>query len=207
MRFLKSLFDAIVERSPEELIGALLIATAIAIVMAGLYALGRRKSSPSPSFVGGLLLFTGSLCMALTAGYIEYAETDWNSESVTSQPGPARWLPGGPRPATPPPWAFPGAGWSSGYHVIVAADENHDGLLTKDEAASLVQKADSDGDGSVDFHEIDRLIVNRIRPPVVPSRPTATGPNDHERGADKRADDVGSASSSGDVDRPTKPDE
>ena len=48
MRFLESISDAILNRSPEELIGALLIAGAVAIVMAGLYAIGRRKSSPSP---------------------------------------------------------------------------------------------------------------------------------------------------------------
>jgi hypothetical protein len=76
MRFLESISDAILNRSPEELIGALLIAAAVAIVAAGLYALCRRKSSPSPTFMGGLGLAAGASCMALAAGYIEYTETD-----------------------------------------------------------------------------------------------------------------------------------
>ena len=48
MRFLNSIADAIVDRSPEELIGALLIAAAVAIVTAGFYSLGLRNAPPFP---------------------------------------------------------------------------------------------------------------------------------------------------------------
>jgi hypothetical protein len=75
MRFLESINNAILNRSPDELIGALFVAAGVAVVVSGVYALGRRKSSPSPSFVGGLALASGALCMALAAGYIEYMET------------------------------------------------------------------------------------------------------------------------------------
>src|SRR5262249_50323687 len=58
-----------------------------------------------------------------------------------------------------------GNGMSSGFRVVVVADENHDGRLTPEEAARLVRKADTDGDGSVDFHDIDRLILSSFPRP------------------------------------------
>jgi hypothetical protein len=183
MRFLESLSDAILSRSSEELIGALFIAAAAAAVVAGLYALGRRKSSPSPSFVGGLSLAAGASCMALAAGYIEYAETDWTLGPVANHPAPARWPAGGPgRAPLPPPGSLSRAGWSSGFHVVVAADENRDGRLTPEEVARLVRDADTDGDGSVNFRDIDRLIASRFRPPFPPFRHPATWTNDRGRG-------------------------
>jgi hypothetical protein len=179
MRFIDSIPDAILDRSPEELIGALLIAGAIAIVAAGLYALNRRKSIPSPSIVGALSLAAGASCTALAAGYIEHAETNRTSGSAANHPAPERRPPGGPgRVTPPPPWNFSGSGWSSGFHIVVAADENRDGRLTPEEAARLVRKADSDGDGSVDFRDIDRLIVSRFRPRSQPPGLTAGEPND-----------------------------
>lgn len=89
MRFLESLSDALLERSPEELIGALLIAALIAIAMAGIYALGRRNSIASPSFVGGLVLCANALCMALAAGCIEHGKANGNSGSAGDNTSPA----------------------------------------------------------------------------------------------------------------------
>ncbi|MDR3632507.1 MAG: hypothetical protein P4L84_01655 [Isosphaeraceae bacterium] len=198
MRFLESMSDAILNRSPEELIGALLIVAVTAIVMAGLYALGRTKWSPSPTFVGGLALAAGALCMAVGAGYIEYTATHQTYGSAVNPLAFARRPSGGPgRGTLPPPWSFPGAGWSSGFHVVVAADENRDGHLTPDEAARLVRKADTDGDGSVDFRDIDRLIASRFRPPSQSSGSTAAGPNDRG-GGDGPHDTGGGAESSDD---------
>jgi hypothetical protein len=185
MRFLESLADAIVNRSVDELIGALLIAGAAGVVVAGLYALGRRTSSPSPTFVGGLGLAAGALCMALAAGYIEYAENARLLGSASNQAAPPTWPPGGPvRVPPPPPGSFFGPGWSSSFHVVLAADLNHDGRLTPDEAAQMVRNADTDGDGAVTFRDIDRVILSRFRPRLQPSdfADTLAGPNDRERG-------------------------
>ena len=150
MGFLESIPDAILNRSPEELIGAMLIAALIGIVMASLYALNRRKSPPSPTFVGVLALVAGASGMALAAGFFERGETG----SMAGWPKTLR----SPRPlggtggrGMPPPWLFSGPGWSSGFHVVLAADGDRDGRLTPDEAARLVRKADSDGDGSVEL--------------------------------------------------------
>jgi hypothetical protein len=183
MRFLQSISDAILNRSPDELIGALLIAAVVAMVVAGLYALGRRKSSPSPTFVGGLCLAAGASCMALAAGYIEYAESDGPSVSEPNRPAPSSWPPLGPGRVTPPRnWGVFGPGWSSGFLVVVAADENRDGRLTSEVVTRLVRNADTDGDGSVNFRDIDRLIANRFRPrtPPVPEFPNP--PQSPERG-------------------------
>jgi hypothetical protein len=182
MRFLESISDAILNRSPEELIGAMLIAAAVAIVVAGLYSLGGRKSSPSSAFVGGLGFAAGASCMALAAGYIEFAGTNRTSRSAANHPRPARRPQGGERRGAPPPFGFFGPGWSSGFQVVVAADENRDGRLTPEELSRLVQKADMDGDGSVNFHDIDRLIATRFRDRSHPSGRMAPGPNDRGRG-------------------------
>jgi hypothetical protein len=196
MRFLESISAAILNRTPEELIGALLIAGAVASVVAGLYALCSRKSSPSPSLVGGLSLAAGASCMALAAGYIEYAKTDLTSASAANHPAPPALPPGGPgRGTPPPPWGFFGPGWSSGFHIVVAADENRDGRLTPEEAARLVRKADTDGDGSVNFRDIDRLIVSRFRPRSLPPGLTAAEPNDHGGGDGPPEKGRGAASS------------
>jgi len=188
MKYLESTITAILNRSPEELIGALLLAAAVAIVMAGFYALARRKSSPSPTVVGGLALAAGVACMALAAGYIEYAETDRNSGSGTV---PAAYA---VRPPFGPGWAMPpaqfgnsGAGWSSGFHVVVAADEDGDGRLTVDELARLVLRADTDGDGLVNFRDIDQLIADRFRPGS--QRPGFTDAEAKDRGGPGRQQD------------------
>ena len=77
--------------------------------------------------------------------------------------------------------AFSGPGWSSGFHVVVAADEDRNGRLTPDEAALLVRKADTDGDGTVDFRDIDRWIMSRIRPSFQPRE--SVGPEQPDRKA------------------------
>jgi hypothetical protein len=184
MRFLESVFGALVDRSSDELIGALLIAAVVAGVMAGVYALGLRRASNTPVFVGGLVLASEVLCMTLTIGYIEYTSPSLSGPGSTPfRPAYARWSPDGQdRNSLPPPWAFSPAGWSSGFRIVVAADVDRDGRLTPEEAMALVHSADMDGDGSVDFVDIDRILsfrssfeerrpwFNRAASPGKPSR-------------------------------------
>jgi hypothetical protein len=228
MRFFESILDAILKRSAEELIGALFIVAALGIVMAGCYAVYRKKSSPSPSFVGGMALPGFALCMVFTAGYVEYEASDWGRKPSVIQPASGRVWPGSPRwgfvslgaqgsdraaektgspsrdrrrpfsqAALPHPWSVSGTGWSSGFHIVVAADENRDGRLTPDEAARLVRKADTDGDGSVNFRDIDRLIASRPGAPAWPPKFAAAGPRDLGRDIKPRGADRGARSSKG----------
>jgi hypothetical protein len=183
MRFLESISNAILKRSADELIATLLIAAAIACVMAGFYALRRRKLSPSPAFVGGLALGAGLVGMTLVAGYLEYVEAQPSAGlGVMPDTYPRRPPAGTIWPAAPGPLGSYGGGWSSGFHVVVAADEDGDGRLHVDELTRLVLRADTDGDGLVNFRDIDRLIASRF-----PSRwrrpgPTAVDPGDRRPG-------------------------
>ena len=122
--------------------------------------------------------------MALAAGYFEYTENALASRSAPKLPTRSRWQSRSSGPVTQPhPWSMSAPAWSSGFHVVVAADENLDGRVTPEEVARLVRKADSDGDGSVNFHDIDRLIANRFRQARSRrSGPVAIGPNDRKRG-------------------------
>jgi hypothetical protein len=116
---------------------------------------------------------------------------------VTSD-GPARWPSGARGPGSlPPPWAFSGTGWSTGFHVVVAADENRDGRLTPEEMAHLVRKADTDGDGSNNSLDIDRLVMSRFQFPSQPSSPPGAWTNDRGR-RDGLADIERGAASAGD---------
>jgi hypothetical protein len=184
MRFSGSISDAILNRSSEELIGALLIAASVAIVTAGVYALRRKKAPPSATFVGGLVLASGVSCMALVAGYIEYAAGGETSRSRPIAPPLPVWPPiGTARSNSSGPSGFSGAGWSSGLHVVLAADEDHDGRLTPEEVAHMVRDADTDRDGSVDFRDIDRLMLSRFRALSRPRRAAAPVWNRLARGA------------------------
>ena len=184
MGFLDAIVDAILERSPAELIGALLIAAAVSVVSAGVYALCRRKSSPSPTFVCGLALAVGASCMALAAGYVEHAGAGHTSGPAANHPELARSRPGGPGQGTLlPPWGMPGAGWSPGIHVVMAADEDGDGRLNAGEVARLVLRADTDGDGLVNFRDIDRLIASRYHSRTWPDGLTPGAPVARKSGA------------------------
>ncbi len=176
MMFLRTVVDAVLDRSPEELIGAMIFAIAVAIVMSGLYKLGRHKAIHAPTLVGVLVFAGGILCMALAAGYIERSEAAGMPRPGTQ---PARSPGDSNRRTQAGPWASNRMHWSSGFHVMVAADEDHNGHLTREEATHLVQRADTDGDGSVNFQDIDRLIISRFHFPI--QNPSAAGPRRHAR--------------------------
>jgi hypothetical protein len=177
MGILGLIIDAIIKRSPEELIGALLLSMAVSVISASVYAHCRRKSSPSPSFVCGLALAVGASCMAVAAGYVEYVDADHTFGRAANHTELARPRPGGPgQAALPPPWSMPGAGWSPGIHVVMAADEDGDGRLNAGEVARLVLRADADGDGLVNFRDIDRLIASRFHSRTWPDGLTPGAP-------------------------------
>ncbi len=186
MRFLESIADAVLGRTPEELIGAVLLGVAISAVLAGIYSLGQKKSPPSTSFVGNLAFGGVASGMLLAAGYIQYRETAWIvGEGPVSQngSGPARGPQGQRPPHQPPNEGFPRGIWSSGFHVVVAADTDRDGRVTADELARMVHEADTDGDGSVNFHDIDRLMASRFRPSwTLPKGLPEAGTEDHPGG-------------------------
>jgi hypothetical protein len=178
MRFLVSVSTAVVNRSPEELFGGLLVASAVAVLMVGLFVLARRKGLPSATFVGTLLLSAGVLCMIFVAGYIEHTEPNLYSARPGTNPAAIPgWFSTGPsRNLHSQKSGFFMPGWTPGFHVVVAADVDHDGHVTADELLQLVKNADTDADGSVDPRDIDRLLASRFATAeTMPSRSSSSG--------------------------------
>ena len=158
--YLQSMTDVLIDRSIEELVGAMMIALVLALVLAGFYALARRKMNDSPMLMIGLLLFASIMSMALAAGYIAN-----DRQAFMPVPGSP------PSTARRPPSGFhagPGGapGRSPGLRIVMAADADNDGRLSPEEAAQFVLTADSSGRGSVDPRDLDNAFMKgRPEPP------------------------------------------
>ncbi len=87
MEYLNSVGDAVVDRSLQELIGAIMVALALALAMAGLYALGRRKVSDSAMLVTCLTIISSVASMALTGGYLAALAKRQRQEIKVASPG------------------------------------------------------------------------------------------------------------------------
>jgi hypothetical protein len=153
MNFLDSVGNAVLDRSPDELIVALFVAGALALILTGLFILGRRKVRSHATFAGGLILVASILSMVGAAGYVDSRTGVSRDRRRSDRPNSV--------PVREPRRA--GASWTSGLHMVTVADSDRDGRLTPEEVARFVREADADGDGSVDFREIDRLVTSRVR--------------------------------------------
>jgi hypothetical protein len=183
---LRSTLDAFIDRSPGDLIGAVMIALTLALAMTGLYALLRRRKPTSEPLTGliVLMLVANVASMALAGGYLTKT---WKAE---------RGVPGGEKPTTawwPPPGGFkpgvagqsgspggpPGSPWCGDPNVgqvFAVADLDKDGRLTPDEVAQFVRMADANGKGSVnegDFYAAIRRHLSAPPGPVGPPPPPA----------------------------------
>lgn len=173
MKYLSAISDAVLDRSANELIGAVLLAVVVALIIAGLHALFRRKVSEPSTLVGGLTIVANIVCMVVAVGYVEALRKPWaTSQGSVASPANRHRGPGfgahGPRHG--PAFGF----WSPGFQMVTAADTDRNGRLTEEEVAQLVQEADRDGDGSVDSRDIDNFLRSRMKPPssfVGPPRP------------------------------------
>src|SRR5690348_5663050 len=96
VRFLRSTGNMILDRSPEGLIGALLIALVLALMVSGLYALLHRRVSDNTVLLTCLVLAANVVGMTIAGGYI-YSTRSRRDRSGGGQPQ----LDGayGPRPA------------------------------------------------------------------------------------------------------------
>jgi hypothetical protein len=138
--YLNLLGNAIVDRSPEELIGAVAIALMISLAMAGLYCIGRRKINENLMPMIVLMIVANLLSMAVGAGYFQHARKKMGY--VTRE---SAWrLPGGPG----------GSCELLAARIFQEADRNHDRLISSDEASiaavDFLRRADANGTGSID---------------------------------------------------------
>lgn len=140
-----SLANVILDRSPDELIGAVIVALGLSLAFAGVDFLARRKLGEARMLTVGLMIGANLISMCVAAGYLVHM-TRMRSTKATEQ---ARMA------ATRP------------YLVLVestfrAADKNQDGLLSSDEAsfaaAEFVRRVDPTGKGMVDPFSLEQSL-------------------------------------------------
>jgi len=180
--YLASLGNALVDRSPDELIGAVLIAVTLALALAGLFWIGRRKFSDVLMPVTVLMIVGNVVAMTITAGYLLRLKKPAQRPSYRTASGDFP-------PGHPPLWPDPV--WVETLFRV--ADKNQDGLVSADEAsvaaADFVRKADLRGRGAVDGVSLGILMHAvlsegrdtfhyRSRPPFGPPPPPPYGPTD-----------------------------
>src|SRR5690348_11346958 len=147
--FLEALKNALIDLSPEEVMGALILALALALVPAGIMNLRRRRRE-APDFLAtlcALLVPCLIVAMVLGNGYGRYLR-----QTVPLEPNHRMNLVGLPvhqRPFGPPVYVGPGSpsrGFGVGNPLVVQlfaiADADQDGRLSPDEAARLIERAD-----------------------------------------------------------------
>ena len=164
--YLQSLTDAVLDRTTEELLGAVMIALALALALAGLYALGRRKLKDPIMLMTGLMLFANLASMVVAAAYVVKARKDITSDgrNAAFPPLAGHLGHGGPpsnhgRPDGPP-------GSAVAFGIVKTADTNNDGKLSPDEAAAFVRLADTSGKGSIDGHDLETALMRSLPEPA-----------------------------------------
>ena len=201
--YLDSLGNAVIDRSPAELIAAVIIALGLSLVLAGLDFLGRRKVRDALMPMIVLLIVANLASMAIAAGYFAYMGrlrgSSWMNKTPPGVPG-----------------ADPGL---MARRIFRAADKNRDGLLSTEEAsvaaADFVRKVDTSGEGLIDTASLERALPAsgirrgrgmpgrgpfRLPPGRLPSNPTSPpspGPDPALPGASLPAVEKGSSLSTG----------
>ncbi len=144
--YFASMGNAVVDRSPDELIGAIVIALALALAMAGLYSMGRRKVTENLMPMVVLMIVANLVSMTVGAGYLAHARKKHLGVTLPlSLNSPA----------------------VSERMLIDAifrdADEDQDGLLSGEEAAvaadKFVRRNDAEGDGKIDARSLASALL------------------------------------------------
>jgi hypothetical protein len=159
MRYVTSTLDLILARSPEEVIGAILLASLMSVVTATLYSLSRRKLGDPTMLLAGMMLLVSVTSMVLAAGYVARGMKD------TAFPGPGTSFQSFDNP---PPGGF-GPGLTLAPQIMRLFDTDHDGRLSPREAAGaaegLVREADLNKQGYLDVGGLSGAISRRMEVP------------------------------------------
>jgi hypothetical protein len=159
--YLNLLGNAIIDRSPEELIAAVAIALTISLAMVGLYCIGRRKIPENLLPMIVLMIVANLVSMAVGAGHYRLARKKigyvGHEPIMRSLVGPG--------------------GWNKFLVECIfrEADRNHDRRISGEEAslaaANFLQRVDANGEGSIDARSLDnalQVLIHHGRDPDHP---------------------------------------
>ena len=143
--FLDALTNVVVDRSADELIGAVLVALGLALAFAGLDFITRRKARENRMPMIVLMIAANLASMALAAGYLVYHKKARGVSAHEANQTAAVRLE-----------------LMLVESIFRAADKNGDGLLSSEEAAAaaadLVKEADHTGSGSIDAPTLEHAL-------------------------------------------------
>ena len=177
-----SAYDALLEMTMDELLAALLLSAIAAMCLSGIFALARKRTSDSPPLVGAMVLVACAASVTLALGYARLKHTGGGTGQFlgflrrTPQTG-LGGVPAGSPAGHPFVPHVPGAGFLGGppgfagsffSRVLMDAfDLDHDGRLTRDEAAYAMAEILKDSDGheraSIERGDLEMLINRRLR--------------------------------------------
>jgi hypothetical protein len=160
--WLSSSYDIMLEITSETLIGAMGLALALGVLVAGLDWLIRRKFREASTALVVLVMVSNLGVMLLAAGFVR---------RTIGRAGPPGRSPAGrhqPNPFSPYPGPSPGPGGLAN-RILRAADQDGDGKLTPDEAAAaasrFVKQAGQPHDReSLDIRDLTDAILQRLNP-------------------------------------------
>jgi hypothetical protein len=151
MEFARDIYDVILDRSSEEVLGVLFGCLALSLVAAGLFALLRSRVKDPVLLVALLTMPAVLAAMAATGAYFHNAA---RNDGGARGRGPASASPHAPGPPNP----YGALAW-----VFVYADEDHDGQLTREEASKAVSRWFSEvGGGPFDVRRLTANLESRL---------------------------------------------
>ncbi len=143
-----SVLDALIDRTQDEWIGALMIALALALAAQIVFRLVRRRVSDPLLLVTGVVLASNVVAMMLVASYVGWVMSA-TPRDIPVRPRMSFGEPGRPRG---------GGGLLLAWRLLRQGDTDHDGRLSADEAAALVHAARGDDAGAADAHDLARTL-------------------------------------------------
>jgi hypothetical protein len=171
---LLTLLNVVADRTPEEILGAMLAATMGGIALVALYRRSRPRVSNPTALLSGLVIAANLGSMLLGAFFIVQAQQQGSALAKDAQgrelDGPFN---GYVFDGAPPAHMMP-APMSAAERILAMADQDGDGRTTPEEVALaapiLVAGYDPQGVGSIDVHRLS---------PAPPFPPDSTRPEPH----------------------------